>query len=233
MAPRAHPKPSVAICAPSHGAPWREHERALTHLRMAHPEWQLLALDDFALIDLARCILAETALAEGVDVALFLDNDMNFKVSVCEELVREAYARQQIVGALYLGKEFGGRVRANFLPGTEEIPCFEAGRVMEVLDIGFGCVAVPTPVFTGIAKKLAMKRVRVKDHLFYPWFCADLAADEFLSEDYAFTERARKAGYKVLADTRQRVGHLGYYEFGLEDCNVMPPPRFSSMILKG
>ena len=38
-----------------------------------------------------------------------------------------------------------------------------------------------------------------------------------LSEDYSFCERARQAGFTVMADTRIRLWHVGTYRYGWED----------------
>ena len=61
-----------------------------------------------------------------------------------------------------------------------------------------------------------------------PYFLPMIIADEsaqallpdahwYLPEDFSFSERARRAGYKVMADTSIRLGHIGNYEYGWED----------------
>ncbi len=39
----------------------------------------------------------------------------------------------------------------------------------------------------------------------------------YLSEDYSFCERARRCGFRVLANTTIRLWHVGPYRFGWED----------------
>jgi hypothetical protein len=39
----------------------------------------------------------------------------------------------------------------------------------------------------------------------------------YLPEDYAFCERARQCGYKIMADTTIRLWHHGSYGYGWED----------------
>jgi hypothetical protein len=39
----------------------------------------------------------------------------------------------------------------------------------------------------------------------------------YLGEDYAFCERVRRCGFRVLADTAIRLWHVGSYRFGWED----------------
>ena len=40
----------------------------------------------------------------------------------------------------------------------------------------------------------------------------------YLSEDYAFCQRATWAGYKILADTRIILGHVGEHVYSALDC---------------
>ena len=39
----------------------------------------------------------------------------------------------------------------------------------------------------------------------------------YLAEDYAFCERARQCGFKIMADTSIRLWHIGEYAYGWED----------------
>lgn len=39
----------------------------------------------------------------------------------------------------------------------------------------------------------------------------------YLGEDYAFCERARQAGYNIMADTTIRLWHIGSYKYGWEE----------------
>jgi len=42
----------------------------------------------------------------------------------------------------------------------------------------------------------------------------------YLAEDYAFCERARQCGFKVMADTSVRLWHVGNYTYGWEDSGL-------------
>ena len=39
----------------------------------------------------------------------------------------------------------------------------------------------------------------------------------YLAEDYAFCERARQSGIRIMADTRIRLYHVGSHGYGWED----------------
>jgi hypothetical protein len=45
----------------------------------------------------------------------------------------------------------------------------------------------------------------------------------YLGEDYAFCERARQAGHKVVIDSTIRLGHIGAYTYGWEDAGQAMP----------
>jgi hypothetical protein len=42
----------------------------------------------------------------------------------------------------------------------------------------------------------------------------------YLAKDCAFCERARRCGFKIMADTRIRLWHIGSYKYGWEDAGV-------------
>ncbi len=42
----------------------------------------------------------------------------------------------------------------------------------------------------------------------------------YLAEDYAFSERARAAGHRIIVDTTIRLWHLGGYPYGWEDAGT-------------
>jgi hypothetical protein len=52
----------------------------------------------------------------------------------------------------------------------------------------------------------------------------------YLAEDYAFCERARQCGMKIVADTSIRLFHIGNYPYGWEDSGT-DRPRNSTFTL--
>jgi hypothetical protein len=42
----------------------------------------------------------------------------------------------------------------------------------------------------------------------------------YLSEDFAFSHRARQAGYKIYSDSTIRLGHIGRYSYAWEDAGT-------------
>ncbi len=54
----------------------------------------------------------------------------------------------------------------------------------------------------------------------------------YLAEDFAFSHRARSAGFKIFADTTIRLGHLGTYGYSWEDAGGSNPQRFATYRFK-
>ncbi len=54
----------------------------------------------------------------------------------------------------------------------------------------------------------------------------------YLAEDFAFSHRARSAGFKIFADTTIRLGHLGSYGYSWEDSGGSNPQRFATYRFK-
>jgi hypothetical protein len=214
----------VALCLPSHGGAYRGHEKCLARLRHAEPTWQSLELAGAPCIDIARAVLAEQALEleERPDVLLWLDADMTFSPNTCRTIASEAWFREAIVGCLYAGKSLGSDPQCIFKGEAKPIQCFEFGSVIEVHSIGFGVVAFPTKMLETIAEKQELVPQRVGKKTYRPWFTNDPRWDSAHSDDYAFCRRARESGFRVFADTRQRVGHIGLHEFHLEDMAGRP-----------
>ena len=48
---------------------------------------------------------------------------------------------------------------------------------------------------------------------------------------YAFCERARQCGYKIMADTSIRLWHIGEYAYGWEDAGLDRPRHDSFLFL--
>ncbi len=53
----------------------------------------------------------------------------------------------------------------------------------------------------------------------------------YLAEDFAFSERARRAGSSIFADPRIRLWHIGTCRYGWEDAGI-GRPRFAGFTLE-
>lgn len=160
----------------------------------------------------ARNMLAAEAIDTGADRILWLDSDMSFDVDLMQRLSADMDTGLDFVTGIYFKRK---------LPTS---PCFYKsaeiesasdgvkGRVeafsdypkdslFEVEGAGFGAVMVSTQMVKD-----------VYDTYGYPF--APLPG--VLGEDLAFCWRARQLGYKLWADSRIKVKHIGSFAIGEE-----------------
>lgn len=71
--------------------------------------------------------------------------------------------------------------------------------------------------FMMISRKCAAKICEGTWHPFTPMMGVN---DEYLSEDWAFCQRAKILGYKIYADSSIRLGHVGRYIYTLDNSEV-------------
>jgi len=97
------------------------------------------------------------------------------------------------------------------------------GGLSEILYCGFGFTLTRRVLYETMQQQLELPvcNRRFKEAPTVPYF-APLVEGEgeqawYLSEDYAFCERARRCGFRVMADTTIRLWHVGSYRFSWED----------------
>jgi hypothetical protein len=109
------------------------------------------------------------------------------------------------------------------LPGTKEVVFGQQGGLIEVLYAGTGFMLVRREVYEAIREKLQLPlcNERFGGPTLTPYFLPMIREDEpgywYLAEDFAFCERARQCGYKILIDTTARLQHFGGYGYSWED----------------
>ena len=109
-----------------------------------------------------------------------------------------------------------------FLSGTPSVRFGKNGGLVEVRYCGFGFTHVRRTVFEAVQQRLDLPVCNQRfGSLLVPFFLPMVVPEPrghwSLSEDYAFCERARQAGFTVMADTRIRLWHVGTYRYGWED----------------
>ncbi len=109
------------------------------------------------------------------------------------------------------------------LPGTKQLTFGEGAGLVEILYAATGFLLVQREVYATIQAKLALP---VCNESFgkplVPYFMPLVHHDPergvwYLSEDYAFCQRARDAGFRIFADSSLRLGHVGSYVYSWED----------------
>lgn len=175
-----------------------------------------------ALIDRQRSIHASLALEQSYDVLVFIDDDIRFRATDLYQLIREAADRKTVVGCLYMKRKYPLELVGCPLEGPQDIQIGEGGRVMEVRYVGTGVMAIARNVLADVARNLQKLRTGAiledgGELQIWPFFMPVAYDGVYLSEDYAFCQRAKEAGFSILADTRIILGHVGEHVFSAFD----------------
>ena len=147
-------------------------------------------------IDKAREELVESALKGNADYIWFIDSDMVVPKATLETLLD---LNTDVASGLYFAKgipylpvirRLDDRGHFEFVMNLEP----EMGKIIEVDGVGLGCCLIKAEVFKKLEK---------------PWFLYKWDGDNVQAEDLYFCKKARKAGFKILVNTKLIVGHQG------------------------
>jgi hypothetical protein len=185
--------------------------------------------DASAAIDRTRSEMATRALADGYEELLWVDSDIAFEPEAVERLRSHGLP---LVGGLFAKRgvrEFACR----FFPDTV-FTLGEGGGPVEVRYLGTAFLLTHRRVYEDVAHlfDLPVCNTGLGGPAVVPYFLPMVLRDPelgfwYLSEDYAFCERARQAGHKVMAETSIRLWHYGRYGYGWEDIGA-PRPRVAT-----
>jgi hypothetical protein len=169
-----------------------------------------------AAIDFARSLLATRALTDGFDELLWIDDDIVFEP---EDVARLRGSGEALVAGVYPKK--GRRELAlHAAPGTSSFTFGPDGGIVEVRYAGTGFMYTHRRLYDAMAAELPTCNAHFGEPV-VPYFLPFVVETEkgpwYLGEDYAFCERTRRAGFRVLVDTRVRLFHVGTYTYGWED----------------
>jgi hypothetical protein len=182
-------------------------------------------------IDQARSMMAYDALKDGFTELLWIDADIAFEPDDVDLLL--AHEKPFVCG-IYPKK--GTRALAcHVLPGTKELLMGEQGGLVEILYAAGGFTLVRSAVYAEVEQKLALPTCNAKFGApLVPYYLPLVKETDdgawYLAEDFAFSERARQAGFAVYADTRIRLKHIGRYAYQWEDAGTAPKRHASYRI---
>ncbi len=156
-----------------------------------------IVMDTTHPLDMARCQIAQKAIANGSDYLFFVDSDVLIEPKYLETLLAHD---KDIVCGLYSFKTppysplLKRRVADTLYLTSYE---FEEG-LQETDGTGLGCALIKTSIFKNLP---------------YPWFKSTWVFEEgawrILSEDLYFCQIAQANGYKIWVDTRLKCQHIG------------------------
>ena len=218
------------ILAPFLGYIHQECDAALKELeRRGYP---VRRVGGYSAIDQGRNQMATDALHDGFEETLWIDSDISFHPDAVEMLRSHELP---IVAGVYPQK--GRRALAShIIPGTPSMTFGKEGCLVEMLYAGTGFLLVRREVYLTLQRELNLPVCNERfGQPMIPYFQPLIRAIDdgywYLAEDYAFCHRARACGYRIMADTRIRLGHIGNYNFSWEDAG-MERNRFASFTLR-
>lgn len=182
-----------------------------------------------ALISRSRSIVASAFLRSDCDVLLTIDTDIWFRAQDAISLAEKAQG-YDIIGGLYMTRSLQTQP-ALMLPDAEVI--FAANsQPVQVPFASTGFLAVHRGVFEKLSETLPLCHQgwndRGQDTSFWPFYMPFVIPWEgdghmYLSEDWAFCQRAKDAGFKVWLDPSVRLGHMASVMLTMED--LLRPSR--------
>jgi hypothetical protein len=211
------PEPSkCVVLVPVGGSIEPDCEHGLRQLERRG--YQVRRVYGYAAIDLARSQMASDALADGFDELMWIDADVAFDPADVDRL-RDHGAT--MIAGMYPKKGVRA-LSCHLIPGTRQIVFGRDGGVLPILYAATGFLFTRRSVYEDIQSKLELPICNARfGQPLVPYFMPAIVADGehrwYLSEDFAFSERARRAGHPALADTTIRLKHLGRYGYGWED----------------
>lgn len=158
----------------------------------------------------ARNEQASVAINQGYDRVLWIDSDMRFDSDMMTRLSKDMddgcdmvcglfYKRQlPLVPLIYKTLDYvetDSDISVNVTMWTDNVP---KDSLFPVAGSGFGACMVRTQVLKEIWER----------------FGPPFTPLSKLGEDLTFCLRAKQSGYGMWCDSRVRVGHLGYIEYG-------------------
>lgn len=160
---------------------------------------QLFIPDSYS-VDVARNIIAKSAIDDGFDYILWIDSDI---IVPTDALTRLLSHDKDFVAGVYSYKLLGNKdvVAKRFIGEEyEDIKIKEIQETNGLIDIdavGFGCVLTKVSMFGKIP---------------YPWF----VYTQEMGEDVYFCGKAKNAGYELHLDTDIICGHKGTVNYDIK-----------------
>jgi SAM-dependent methyltransferase len=170
--------------------------------------WPVSFVYGDALIDRARAkAVSSWYINETTDVFLMIDDDIVFKAEDAARVVALAREKKSIACAAYPVAD-GGHLASRGWPGT----LLEFGPMYEPVEIRWpatGFMAVHRDVVKALVDSMEPCYPDQVDK-FWPMFTPFKLGPDYLSEDYAFGQRAMDLGFKTWLDPKSILIHMKY-----------------------
>lgn len=178
-----------------------------------------------ALLCRSRAIVASRFLDTGYDVLLTIDSDIVFRPEDAIEVCEQAHELGIVVG-MYPCRSLG-QMKPASVPLAGAITFGDSHTPVPIQWGATGFMAVNRQTLTRMKRELPF--CHPNDYKFYPFYdplvaTADDGSTIYLSEDFAFCERARAAGSGIYVNPGVRLKHVGEHAFRLEDALLPEVP---------
>ena len=215
---------TILLCA------WRNLviETAECLIALRDRGWGYVIKRGDALVSRSRSLVVSSWYREtDEDVFLMIDDDVVFEETGAAKVVELARETHGIACAAYPVKD-GGHLACRRLPG-QDILFGEGSPPIEIMYPATGFMAVHRDVIDAMvaAHDAAGEPVfplcgaagQVQMWPFFDCFAKkqDDGSYEYLSEDYAFGEQARRLGFRVWLDPSVILYHMGTYPYTIEN----------------
>ena len=184
------------------------------------PKIKIVVWDGDALIDRSRARLATKFMTEtDADILFFLDDDI---ISNTMDLTHMMWKMWQndydILGGPYVIKSMKEKTFAiRLLEDKRDVQVGKDAPTIPIRYASTGCMGIRRRVFQKMIDKGTVHRCNPETMNFWPFFMPiekNLNGKwVYLSEDWAFCERALNLGFKVWCDFSVRLEHIGPYAY--------------------
>lgn len=183
-------------------------------------------------VDIARSILASSAVQDGFEEIMWIDADVGFHPDSVDRLRSHDLP---LTCGLYPKKLSEGGLAAVVEDDTSTLVFGTTGGLVPIRWAGTGFLHTRREVYEDIGKDLPACSNGMGG-IVYPYFMPFALPDGngshyYLGDDTSFCERARQCGYKIYADTTIRLNHIGLYNYSWEDISGSRP-RYDEMICR-
>jgi len=215
---------TVLLCA------WRnmviETAESLLALRDAGWGYSIVRGDALIIRSRSRAVSNWYRFCPDEDVFLMIDDDVVFDIEHAERVVELAREKRTIAVGAYVVKD-GGHLACRRLPG-QDIVFGPKSEPVEIKYPATGFMAVHRDVIEAMVQAIEpdgeplFPLTGVDPGAMYPFFDTFTVKNEdgsyeYLSEDYAFGEQARRLGFKVWLDPSVILFHMGTFPYNVHD----------------
>lgn len=185
-----------------------------------------------ALIGRSRSIMCTEFLKTDADVMVIIDDDIVWEPADFWKIVEGARETRGVYGGAYVTRSTEPHLSSRHYPGKELVFAQTPNRrPIEFQYLATGFMAIHREVMEDMLRTEfvdAYGTHRIEqcqlggDRPFYPFFSPFTCREDdgrlhYLSEDWAFSHRARQAGHGVWVDQSIILIHMGWYPFTVRD----------------